>query len=181
MVLDQSFPPDIRVENEACALAKAGFEVVLLILAPDTRSSTEKYLGFTIVRRNTPKKIRDWMRGLAGTIPVLSWYIAWHIWRLKRQYTFDAIHAHDLYMCGGALRAGRDAGIPVVADLHESWVSAIQQYAWSMRFPGRLFISIRKWRALEKRWIDEVEKIIVVTKEMKAHCISIGEESLRKK
>jgi len=75
MILDQPFPPDIRVENEACALAKAGFEVILLILAPDTRAPIEDYQGYTIVRRHVPAKIRNWMRGFAGTIPVLSWYI----------------------------------------------------------------------------------------------------------
>ena len=31
MILDQPFPPDIRVENEASALAKAGFEIMMLI------------------------------------------------------------------------------------------------------------------------------------------------------
>ena len=68
MVLDHPFPPDTRVENEATALAKAGFEVVLLILTPDPRQSLETYEGFTIIRRYVPKKLSNWMRGLAGTL-----------------------------------------------------------------------------------------------------------------
>lgn len=174
MILDQPFPPDTRVENEASALAKAGFEVILLILAPDTRVPIEDYQGFTIVRRHVPKNIRNWMRGLAGTIPVLSWYIAWQIQQLRKQYGFDVIHAHDLYMCGGALRAGKHAGVPVVADLHEVWVSVLTQYAWSTRFPGRLFISLRRWKALEKRWTDSAKRIIVTSETMRDHYVEIG-------
>ena len=174
MILDQPFPSDIRVENEASALAKAGFEVILLILAPDTRQQTEDYQGFTIVRRHTLKKFRDWMRGLAGTVPILSWYIARQVRLLQKQFSFDVIHAHDLYMCGGALKAGRRAGVPVVADLHEAWVAAIEQYAWSTRFPGKLFVSIRRWKAIEKKWAGRAENIIVTTGEMKALYIKLG-------
>ena len=174
MILDQPFPPDIRVENEASALAKAGFEIILLILAPDTREPIEEYQGFTIVRRHIPQKIRNWMRGLAGTVPILSWYIARQVRQLQKQYSFDVIHAHDLYMCGGALKAGRRAGVPVVADLHEVWVDAIMQYAWSTRFPGKLFISIRRWKTLEKKWTNRAEKVIVITEEMRNRYTSLG-------
>ena len=174
MILDQPFPPDTRVENEASSLAKAGFEVILLVLAPDIRQQTEKFQGFTIVRRHVPKKFRNWMRGLAGTVPVLSWYIAWQVQRLQRQYSFDVIHAHDLYMCGGALKAGRRVGIPVVADLHEVWISVLGIYAWSTRFPGKLFISIRRWKVLEKKWANRAKKVIVTTEEMRDRYISLG-------
>ncbi|MDE2644449.1 MAG: glycosyltransferase family 4 protein [Bacteroidota bacterium] len=174
MILDQPFPPDIRVENEASALAGAGFEIILLILAPDTRKSIEKYQGFTIVRRHVPQKFRNWMRGLAGTVPILSWYIARQVRRLQKQFSFDVIHAHDLYMCGGALKAGRRAGVPVIADLHEAWVAAIEQYAWSTRFPGKLFVNIRRWRALEKKWAGRVKNIVVTTDEMKTRYTELG-------
>lgn len=174
MILDQPFPPDVRVENEASALAKAGFEVVLLILAPDTRAPIEDYQGFTIIRRHVPPRIRNWMRGLAGTIPVLSWYIARQIQHLRKQYSFDVIHAHDLYMCGGALRAGKRMGVPVVADLHEVWISVLAQYAWSTRFPGKLFISIRKWKVLEKKWTESANQVIVITEMMRNRYVELG-------
>lgn len=174
MILDGAFPTDVRVENEAKSLVQAGFDVVLLILAPDSRRKMETYQGYTIIRRHTHRKIRNWMRGLAGTVPILSWYIAWHIHRISRKWRFHAIHAHDLYMCGGAFLAGKRLGIPVVADLHEVWVSVLQQYAWSTRFPGKMFISIPRWEKLEKKWGQAAEKVIVVTEEMKGRYISLG-------
>ena len=43
MILDQPFSPNTRVENEASALVRAGLEIILLILVPDTREAIEKY------------------------------------------------------------------------------------------------------------------------------------------
>ena len=174
MVLDQPFPPDIRVENEVSSLVSAGFEVIVLAMAPDTRVPIEKQEGVTIVRCHVHKKFRNWMRGLSGTLPILSWFIAWQIRRLRKKYQFDVIHAHDLYMCGGALRAARSAKVPVVADLHEFWIAAIRQYAWSTRFPGKLFVSIRRWRTLEKKWINQLKRIIVTSEGMKIRYSEIG-------
>ncbi len=174
MILDKPFPPDIRVENELRSLAKAGFEVFLLVLAPDDRISTEKSGGGHIIKCHVPRKLSNWMRGLAGTLPLLSWFIAHQIKKLHKQYSFNAIHAHDLYMCGGALKAGKRFGIPVVADLHEIWPSVLSHYAWSTRLPGKLFISIRRWMILEKKWTVSSEKIIVITDEMRSRYISLG-------
>ncbi len=174
MILDQPFPQDTRVENEATALVNAGFDVLLLVLAPDTRSREEKYQGFTIIRRNVPAKYRNWMRGLAGTVPILSWFIARQVRLLYQEYSIDAIHAHDLYMCGGALRAGKRLGIPVIADLHESWVAALKTYAWSTRFPGRLFINYKKWKSLEREWTHKAINVIVTTEEMQSHYVKLG-------
>jgi len=174
MILDHPFPPDTRVENEIGSLAKAGFEIFLLVLAPDRRMLTEKMGGGRIIRCHVPKKLSNWMRGLAGTLPILSWFIAHQVLKLYKQYHFDAIHAHDLYMCGGALRAGKRAGIPVVADLHEVWVSVLSHYAWSTRFPGKLFVSIRRWKFLERKWANSSRKLIVITEEMRSRYVSLG-------
>lgn len=173
MILDHPFPPDTRVENEIRSLSKAGIEVFLLVLAPDRRVPTEKWEGGVIIRYHVPRKISNWMRGLSGMLPILSLFIAYHVRKLHRQYCFDALHAHDLYMCGGALRAGKRAGIPVVGDLHELWVSVLGLYAWSTRFPGKLFVSIRQWERLEKKWSNQLDKIIVITEAMQQRYRSI--------
>ena len=61
-----------------------------------------------------------------------------------------------------------------VADLHEAWVFAIEQYAWSTRFPGTLFVSIPRWKALEKTWTHRAEHLIVTTEQMQAYYASLG-------
>ena len=75
------------------------------------------------------------MRGLADAVPILSWHTAWQVRQVQKQYSFDVIHAHDLFICGGAQKAGRRAGALEVADLHEAWVAVILQailYAGAM-------------------------------------------------
>ncbi|MDE2731947.1 MAG: glycosyltransferase family 4 protein [Bacteroidota bacterium] len=174
MLLDNTFPPDVRVENEALSLVEAGFEVVLLAIGPDNRPRVEMHRGFTVVRCRIHRKLRDWMRGLSGTIPLLSFFILWQVRRMWRRYPFDAVHAHDLYMCGGALRAARRFGKPVVADLHENWVHVLRHYAWSTRFPGKLFISLRRWRWLERKWVLEAARLLVIVPRTKTRYVQLG-------
>ena len=119
MVLDHAFPPDIRVENEALSLIEAGFEVGLLAVAPDDRPTRDTHRGIRLFRDRLHKEVRNKMRGLAGTVPILTWYLDRQIRRVYQEYRFDALHMHDLYLFGGGLRAGRRLGVPVVGDLHE--------------------------------------------------------------
>jgi len=84
------------------------------------------------------------------------------------------VHAHDLYMCGGALHAGKELDLKVVADLHENWVAAIEQYAWSTEIPARWFVRPGRWRRLESRWLSRADGIIVVIEEMEERLRSLG-------
>lgn len=174
MVLDHAFPPDPRVENEARTLIEAGFEVALLSVAPDERPARETYRGIRLYRDRLPKGLRNKMRGLAGTIPLLTWYLTWRIGQVHREWPFDALHMHDLYLFGGGLRAGRRLGVPVVGDLHENWVEALKHYAWSARAPGKYVVSISRWERLEKEWVNAVDRLIVVIEEAAARNEALG-------
>lgn len=174
MVLDHPFPPDARVSNEAESLLEAGFEVVVLAISPDERPARERMGGLEIIRDRLHKELRNKMRGLAGTVPFLSWYVAWRVGQCYRERPFDAIHAHDLYLFGGALRAGRRLNVPVVGDLHENWVEALKHYAWSSRFPGRFLVSIPRWERLERRWVNAVDRLVVVIEEAAERNVALG-------
>lgn len=165
MVLDQDFPPDPRVENEALSLLDAGFEVTVLSIAPDERAAVEMYQGIRIIRDRLPKSMRNKMRGLAGTFPFYTWYLTKRIRQVYKRYPFDALHMHDLYLFGSGLRVGKALGKPVIGDLHENWVEALKHYAWSTRFPGNLVVSIPRWEHLEKKWVHAVDQLIVVIEE----------------
>lgn len=174
MVLDQPFPPDPRVLNEATTLLDAGFGVAILSIGPDSRPKREVYRGIQIIRYRIPKEMRNKMRGLAGTVPFLTWFLNWLIPRVHRQYGFDVLHVHDLYLLGGGIAAARRLGLPVVSDLHENWVQVLSQYAWSTRLPGKLFVSIRRWRELEKRWLSAADQVIVVIQEAEERVARLG-------
>jgi len=174
MVMDHSFPPDPRVENEALSLIDAGHQVTVLAVSPDDRPDRDDHHGIRIVRDKLSARVRNTMRGLAGTLPILTWYLSRRIGRLFDDQTFDVLHVHDLYLFGGGLRAARRLGVPIVGDLHENWVAALQHYAWSTRFPGKLVISIRRWKRLEQMWVNDVDRLVVVVKEAAARNRELG-------
>ena len=179
MVLDQDFPPDIRVENEALSLIDAGFDVSLLSVGIEKLPVRDMHRGIHLFRRRLPKQVRNKMRGLAGTVPLLTLFLEREIRKVYREKPFDALHMHDLHLFGGGIRAGRGLGIPVVGDLHENYVDALQWYAWSTRFPGKFVVSIPRWRRIERRWVNAVDRVIVVVEEMKARNIELGVDSNR--
>ncbi|MFQ5569464.1 MAG: glycosyltransferase family 4 protein [Rhodothermales bacterium] len=174
MVLDHAFPPDVRVENEALSLIEAGFDVALLAVAPDDRPAREDYVGIRLFRDRISKELRNKMRGLAGTVPLYNWYLNRRIRQVYQEYPFDVLHVHDLYLFGGGLRAGHKLGVPIVGDLHENWVAALKQYAWSTRIPGKYFVSIPRWERLERKWVNAADRLVVVIDEMGERIRGLG-------
>ena len=60
MILENTFPPDIRVENEIHSLKKAGHEVTLACRSKgDDRGENKTFDGnkITIIRKHMPKLI----------------------------------------------------------------------------------------------------------------------------
>lgn len=174
MILDKSFPPDLRVENEARTLVDAGYEVSILAIGPDKRSGRQNWHGTRIIRDRIGSWPRNKMRGLSGFLPLMDWYLGWRLSRLYRENPFDAIHAHDLYLFGPALRVGRKLGVKVVGDMHENWVDALGYYRWSTTFPGKLFANRKRWTRLETQWTLGLDHVIVVIAEMHERLVRSG-------
>ena len=179
MVLDHPYPSDLRVENEARTLRAAGHEVRLLQMAPDTRPVVGEHEGTVIVRHRLPARLRNALRGTSGMIPAMDLYLARLIRRLHRTWAFDALHIHDLYLVGGGLRAGEKLGVPVVADLHENWVEALQHYAWSTRSPGRWIVRIPKWERVERAWTQAADRVVVPIEEAATRYAGMGVDPQR--
>ena len=174
MVLDHSYPPDLRVENEVRTLVSAGYEVTVLAIGPDIRPANEHSGYARIIRARIPAQFRNKMRGLSGSFPFLDWYVGFLLTRLNRELPFDAVHAHDLYLFGACIKAGKRLGVPVVGDMHENWVEALRHYKWSTSIPGKWVVDLDKWQQLEDKWTREVDHLIVVIEEMAERLSSNG-------
>ena len=179
MVLDHPYPSDIRVENEARSLVEAGHEVGLLQIAPDTRPETDSHEGVRVFRNRVSRRQGNLLRGTAGMIPWMDWHLGREVEKVARDWPFDALHVHDLYLVGGGIRVARRLGVPLVADLHENWVDALQRYAWSTRAPGKFVVSIPRWRRIEQEWVQAADHIIVPIEEAAERYIELGVSSER--
>jgi len=174
MLLDHNYPTDQRVENEARSLANAGFKVIVLSIGKDERALEEDFEGTKIIRVGMPIWLRQKLRGAVGFLNIYSHIIAFFASRVFQKYPFDAVHAHDLYLGKAGIILKEKYNIPLTLDLHENYVEALSEYAWSSRFPGNLFISINKWKTLEKNWLNKADLIVTVIKEMKEKYINEG-------
>lgn len=165
MILDKEFPPDPRVSNEALSLSKAGFEVHLLCFNFGGRSAYERFNGVHIHRIFIPKGIVKKLRALVNTFPFYTMFLKREIERFVEANAIDVLHIHDLYLLGAGLKANQRLRLPVVADLHENYVGALRYYKFSTTFPGNLLISIHRWETAERKWVNAVDRVIVVIEE----------------
>jgi len=176
MILDHTFPPDTRVENEAVSLVEAGHEVVILCFNKKGSSDlVEKYRGITLQKFNTNIFFVKKFRALTNTILNLyPYYWAHYIKKLIKKYDIDVLHVHDLYMLSSAFKANKKYNLPVVADLHENYAEGLKNYKFANSFWGKVFISIPKWEKTEVDWCHKADHVITVIEEGKERYNALG-------
>jgi glycosyltransferase involved in cell wall biosynthesis len=168
MLLDLPFPPDVRVEKEAKALANAGFEVVLMARSRHPGEPERERTAYGLAVSRTGSSPPWWERGLGGD--------AWpgSYWRrplgeFLGEFRPDVLHVHDLPLVSCALRAARGSGVSVVADLHENMPAAFRVWCAGRGPLRRLRDSVARnyhvWRWHERRLLLRCDRVIVVVPE----------------
>lgn len=175
MILDNEFTGDLRVENEATALQSAGHQVFVLCLNYGKKKSAEEFKGVQIVRIPMSLFIKKKLKGLNNTF--LNFYpIFWSI-KIKQfilQNKIEILHVHDLWMLESAYKANKSFNLPVVSDLHENFVHALNHYKYANTFPGNILISKERWKNSEIVWTKKATQIITVIEEAVERYESIG-------
>ncbi len=174
MVLDQKFPPDLRVEKEASSLVKAGYEVSVLSIGDYDKNEIVTIKGIKIYRVALTKFIAKKMHGLAAMIPWIDIYIANQVLKIFKTNKYDVIHVHDLYLFGAVKILRKKLKAIFIGDLHENYVDALRDYKWSTTFPNKLFISFKKWEKKEKEWLQLFDHLLAVNEGMRQKNISKG-------
>jgi len=165
MILDKTFPPDPRVENEAIALVERGFEVYLFCLHYSREKTVEKYKGFS-VQRYPFDKLQYKLSALAYTIPAYEWYMSPKIKDFILSNGIEAIHIHDMRIAGSVFRAIDGSDIMTVLDLHDNMPEVMKEYPHLQKFPGKLLISPSKWKEMEDSFLKKADCIITVSYEL---------------
>ena len=176
MILDQAFPPDIRVENEGITLAQKGFSVnILCFTYQKDKIKNELFKGIKIHRIYKNKK---WVkRGRALINSKFDYYTPFWAKQIKnfiRENKIDSLHVHDLYLLGAAFKANQTAGLKIIADLHENYVEGLKYYAFANTFPGNILISQKNWAKKETEWCAKADHIITVVDEAVDRYMQLG-------
>lgn len=172
MILDveRGFPPDIRVEKEACALIKAGFEVSLLTQRSDAKQAAYEKLdyGLEIYRSEIQSQQNFFHKVLASvTLVRKGWFSA--IDNFVKKVRPDVLHAHDFTIVPTALKIAKKYHLSLIADLHENMPAALVAYRSTLDPLRKLRSSIINnyylWRWHEKLALRNCSRIIVVVPE----------------
>lgn len=176
MLLDNEFPPDLRVENEMRTLAQSGHNVHLLCYDHSgSRKRIDKFdNNITIHRIPASRKLHNKFKALALTIP--SYFSFWkkETGKFVRQFNIDAIHVHDLRLAKVGHWIKGQFNIPYILDLHENYPAALRYYEFANSFPGNLLINIKQWERYEIEQVQQADAIIAVIEEMRQRIRSLG-------
>ena len=163
MILDDTFPPDPRVENEAVTLIASGHEVFLFCLSYE--GASEEIINGIQVKRYVSNKLEYKLSALAYTVPFYSIRMSQKIRDFIKKNKIEVLHIHDMRIAGAVFKANKIFSLPVVLDLHENRPEIMKFYPHLQKIPGKYLISTNKWKRKEEAFIQKSDKVIVVTKQ----------------
>ncbi len=166
MILDNTFPPDSRVENEAVSLIREGHEVFLFCLNSGEEPARETINGIQVCRYPT-SRFEYKLSALAYTIPLYHMLMRPKIRDFMKCTNVDTIHVHDLTIARAAFAEAGGTGKKVVLDLHENRPEIMKHYVHVVNWPGKWIISPKRWNYYQKKYCQAADFIIVVTEESK--------------
>jgi glycosyltransferase involved in cell wall biosynthesis len=163
MILDKTFPPDPRVENEAISLIKSGNEVYLFCLSYD--KNEDVVVNEIKVKRYLSNKLEYKLSALAYTFPFYTYLMHSKIHDFLIKNNIEAIHIHDMRIAEAVFTANKKLKLPVVLDLHDNIPEIMKLYPHLQKFPGKQLISPAKWKQKEELFIKKSDKVITVSQE----------------
>jgi len=166
MILDKTFPPDSRVENEAVSLISEGHEVYLFCLHYGNSKPSEDINGIKVVRYKS-NKLEYKLSALAYTFSAYHKLMKPKITDFIRSNKIEWLHIHDMAIAEAVFSANKKFSLPVTLDLHENRPEIMKHYGHVKSWKGKLLISPEKWAIAQKSLINRADKVIVVTEEAK--------------
>lgn len=174
MILDSSFPPDIRVEKEARCLIEHDHRVFLLSRLKTGQLKEEIINRIHILRIPSENSFlsRTYNYGIFSLDFInLEWKA--HIHHFINKYDIEILHIHDLPLVKTGLIVAREHSIPIIADLHENYAEAVKAWNTGNRsFLTKIFeypLNPSRWEKIAKEVLPQVNHIIAVVDEGKKY------------
>lgn len=175
MILEKTFPPDIRVEKEIRLLVKKGFKVFLLCQLRKKTKEKEAIREEFVIQRVDESNI------FLRKIRTFKFFISFqdNLWKRElvkfvNNNKIDILHVHDLPLLGIAINIAKKNNIKIISDLHENWPEMLQLNSSRNKFENLMlkpFKNLNRWRKYEKNCLKLVDEIIVVVDEAKKRII----------
>ena len=162
MILDDVFPPDPRVENEAINLINGGYEVFLFCLHNGNQKTNELINGIKI-RRYKFSKLTYKLSALSYDLPFYKMIMRPKINHFIKKNNIDFLHIHDIRIAESVFQVNKKYKLKVVLDLHDNIPENMRFYPHLRKFPGKYIISPKKWKIKESEFIIKADKIITVS------------------
>ena len=183
MILDDPFPPDPRVENEAVSLIKEGHEVFLFCLDYGNNNlPKEEVISGIKVRRYKCSRFIYKLSALAYSLPFYHLSLKSKIKDFLDKNSIQIIHVHDLKVARAVFWLNRDKHYKVILDLHENRPEIMRFYSHVRSLKGRFLIYPKRWKKYEYDYIRMADYLIVVTNSAKNYYqkeVGISEEKIK--
>ncbi len=178
MIVDGSYPNDIRVRKEAEALAKNGEKV--LVVCPRKKNDLEKEKinnveVFRIGKNYTTAKkgIFDIIESITNLNPLFNAGLK----KVFKQYNIGFLHVHDLPLAGTGYKFKEKVNNNLVLDLHENYPEALKTwFLWKqnsiIKLKNTIFMNPKIWANKEEKYCHKYKVIISVVEEMKEKLIT---------
>ena len=169
MILDKTFPPDPRVENEALALIGSGHQVFLFCLTYE-KEVNDQVKGIEVKRYHS-NNLEYKLSALSYTFPFYRKMMSGKIAHFLVANDIEIVHVHDMVIAEAVIEANKVLKCPMVLDLHENRPEIMKTYPHLKKFPGNLLISTKAWKRKEGAFVHRADRTIVVTKEAKTELL----------
>ncbi len=178
MVVDGSYPKDIRVRKEAEALVKSGKKVLVVCPAKMNDLKEETINGVSIYRigknyTHFKKGVFDIIESVFNVNP----FFYFGLEKVFKKYQIDFLHVHDLPLAGTGYRFKSKVKKKLILDLHENYPEALKTwFLWKknslIRLKNSIFMNPKYWSKKEKKYCIIYDKVICVVEEMKEKLVS---------
>lgn len=162
MILDEVFPPDPRVENEAITLVNSGHDVFLFCLTYGNQLLNESTNGIQI-RRYKSNKLTHKLSALSYDFFAYKMILKPKIDDFIIKNSIEVLHIHDIRIAEAVFLSNKKFHLKTVLDLHDNIPENMKFYPHLNKFPGKYIISPSKWRKKENEFILKSDKIITVS------------------
>ena len=162
MILDDTFPPDPRAENEAISLINSGHEVFLFCLTYGNQKLQESINGIQ-VRRYQSSTLAYKLSALSYDLPFYRMMMKPKIDHFIKATNVDVLHIHDIRIAGAVFSCNKKFQLKIVLDLHDNIPENMKFYPHLSKFPGKYIISPNKWKNREEEFIKKADRVITVS------------------